>query len=256
MNYFVSNTDRKSLLASPHDVWFEASLAITGGDPRYGRALGRLAARDIVFMYANRMGVVGVGRVRRPWDGESHDPPLVYVNPKLSEYHLPVEWFLDLRTDPIPPTELELLGFHPIPRAVIQLREGVGKKVLHHARRGFLEAQSRLHSGATELQLLQSESESGVFIEGRKIQVTSNRYERDPHAREVCIYHYGTRCSSCDFSFGEIYGPPAEGYIHIHHLVPLSTVGPDYVVDPIRDLRPLCPNCHAAVHMGVHIALQ
>jgi predicted HNH restriction endonuclease len=30
--------------------------------------------------------------------------------------------------------------------------------------------------------------------------------------------------------------------------VPLSEVGDEYVVDPVRDLRPVCPNCHAMIH--------
>jgi 5-methylcytosine-specific restriction enzyme A len=38
------------------------------------------------------------------------------------------------------------------------------------------------------------------------------------------------------------------GFIHVHHLTPLSSLGTDYEVDPIRDLRPVCPNCHAVLH--------
>ena len=37
-------------------------------------------------------------------------------------------------------------------------------------------------------------------------------------------------------------------YIHVHHLKPLATIGSEYEVDPIRDLRPICPNCHAMIH--------
>ena len=51
--------------------------------------------------------------------------------------------------------------------------------------------------------------------------------------------------------FKEVYGSEAEGLIHVHHLVPVSKIGQmgeDYEFDPIRDLRPLCPNCHAVAH--------
>jgi predicted HNH restriction endonuclease len=30
--------------------------------------------------------------------------------------------------------------------------------------------------------------------------------------------------------------------------VPLSEIDDEYVVDPVRDLRPVCPNCHAMIH--------
>jgi len=47
-----------------------------------------------------------------------------------------------------------------------------------------------------------------------------------------------------------VYGEIAEGYIHVHHLRPLSEVGEAHAVDPVADLRPVCPNCHAVLHLG------
>lgn len=79
-------------------------------------------------------------------------------------------------------------------------------------------------------------------------QILVNRYERDHVARKKCISHYGTRCNLCGFDFAAIYGQAMAGLVHVHHLNLLSKVGPDYNVDPIRDLRPVCPNCHAVIH--------
>jgi 5-methylcytosine-specific restriction protein A len=39
-----------------------------------------------------------------------------------------------------------------------------------------------------------------------------------------------------------------EGFIHVHHLKPLAQIGEQYELDPINDLRPVCPNCHAMLH--------
>jgi 5-methylcytosine-specific restriction protein A len=95
---------------------------------------------------------------------------------------------------------------------------------------------------------IDEEATGAVYLEGGRIKVLVNRFERDPVAREACIDHYGLRCSVCEMSFGERYGETMRDFIHVHHLVPLSTIGTRYEVDPISDLRPVCPNCHAAIH--------
>jgi hypothetical protein len=84
--------------------------------------------------------------------------------------------------------------------------------------------------------------------EGAAIERLVNAYERNPLARQKCIDKYGTNCCICGFSFGATYGKVVEGFIHAHHLLPLSKVGKNYEVDPIADLRPVCPNCHAVIH--------
>jgi 5-methylcytosine-specific restriction protein A len=77
-----------------------------------------------------------------------------------------------------------------------------------------------------------------------------NRHERNPEARRVCVAHHGTNCAACGFSFEATYGDIGRDFIHVHHLVPVSEVGMDYKVDPLTDLVPLCPNCHAMAHIG------
>lgn len=84
--------------------------------------------------------------------------------------------------------------------------------------------------------------------EGASITVEANRYERNPVNRLRCISHYGTSCWVCEVDFGELYGPTAAGFIEVHHRVPVSAMGGEYLVDPIRDLVPLCSNCHSAAH--------
>lgn len=93
-----------------------------------------------------------------------------------------------------------------------------------------------------------TELSGSTFPEGAVRTVVVNRYERDPRARVACIAHWGTSCIACGIEFATFYGELGEGYIHVHHLTPISQLGPGYQVDPINDLRPLCPNCHAMVH--------
>ncbi len=89
------------------------------------------------------------------------------------------------------------------------------------------------------------------LYEGAVSQVPINAYERSPEARRRCIDVHGTTCSICRFDFGHAYGEVAHGFIHVHHLRPLSEIRTGYEVDPVNDLRPVCPNCHAVLHRRV-----
>ena len=95
----------------------------------------------------------------------------------------------------------------------------------------------------------ETEPEPGqIFPEGSVTRVTVNKYERDPAARKECLATYGHKCTVCDLDFEAQYGDIGKDFIHVHHLKELSTVGPGYAVDPLEDLRPVCPNCHAMLH--------
>jgi hypothetical protein len=87
-----------------------------------------------------------------------------------------------------------------------------------------------------------------TLIEGAVKTIAINAYERNPKARNICIEHYGPVCFVCEFSFHKKYGSVGRGYIQVHHLKLMSEVKENYVIDPIRDLRPICPNCHAIIH--------
>ena len=86
------------------------------------------------------------------------------------------------------------------------------------------------------------------YAEGAKKQVRVNAYERNPKARAACLKHYGRVCSVCDFSFEKRYGDIGQDFIHVHHLKPLALTSGEYKIDPVADLRPVCPNCHAMLH--------
>lgn len=84
--------------------------------------------------------------------------------------------------------------------------------------------------------------------EGARVPVYVDRLERDDRARRACIRHYGYRCAACGAALHELYGELGRNVIHVHHLTPLGEQGGPRDTDPVRDLRPLCPNCHAMVH--------
>ena len=91
--------------------------------------------------------------------------------------------------------------------------------------------------------------ENASLPEGAKRRITVNAYERNRKARYLCIKKYKAKCCICGFSFEDTYGEAAEGFIHVHHVKPLSEIRTKYTVDPVKDLRPVCPNCHAVIHI-------
>lgn len=93
-----------------------------------------------------------------------------------------------------------------------------------------------------------ADSLSPGLPEGARATLLVNRYERSRINRAVCIELSGTICVVCGFDFGHKYGALGAGYIHVHHVVPVSQLGDGYVINPAKDLVPICPNCHAMVH--------
>ena len=71
--------------------------------------------------------------------------------------------------------------------------------------------------------------------------------ERNPKLRQQALDIHGYSCSICGFNFLERYGEIGRGFIHVHHVNPLSQTG-EQIVDPKTDLVPVCPNCHSMIH--------
>ena len=92
------------------------------------------------------------------------------------------------------------------------------------------------------------ESPAVGLPEGSREKVEVNRYERSKINRAACITAKGYICQACGFDFRQKYGDIGDEYIHVHHIIPVSKLGEGYAIDPIDDLVPLCPNCHAMVH--------
>lgn len=92
------------------------------------------------------------------------------------------------------------------------------------------------------------EPEGKKYFEGGEVFSYRVGYERSLDARQACIRHYGYMCQGCLSSLEKKYGSIAQGFIHIHHLNQIAGSTGVREVDPINDLVPLCPNCHAMVH--------
>ncbi len=185
-------------------------------------------------------GIVAVGEVTsEPWEGEHYDDPEATTN------YVDILWTGMLPMDDlIPVSELKWA-----------IPEGPWGK-------GFRSSGTRL-ADAPAKQLLElwfervplgeeqapGEIPEWEHREGAVRTVFMNRYERDSKARAAALAHHGHVCAACGLDPATVYGPEiGQRVIHVHHLIPLSKIQQEYVIDPVKDLIPLCPNCHNAIH--------
>jgi 5-methylcytosine-specific restriction enzyme A len=124
----------------------------------------------------------------------------------------------------------------------VSIRSGLVQK-LEEKWSDFLRIQEKVYSLPTSITYTQE-----TYLEGAANQVLQTRYERNPQARAECLKHYGFSCSVCDFNFEKHYGKLGKSFIHVHHLEPIAMIGKEYKINPVEDLRPVCPNCHAMLH--------
>ncbi len=87
--------------------------------------------------------------------------------------------------------------------------------------------------------------------EGRALERTQLRYERDPRLRrrkieEVLKAGGAIACEVCGFRFERSYGDRGRDYIEVHHRTPLHVSG--RTKTGLTDLAMLCSNCHRMIH--------
>lgn len=129
----------------------------------------------------------------------------------------------------------------------VEYYEGLGKSKLNGIREIISRHEKILLSHAETVYPDDLDNTENLF-EGLKKAIFVNYYERNQVARAKCIEHYGVQCYVCCFDFERVYGDIGKGFIHVHHLTQLSDISQGYEVDPVSDLRPVCPNCHAMLH--------
>lgn len=89
--------------------------------------------------------------------------------------------------------------------------------------------------------------------EGGILEHIARRRERDQGLRRrkiqaVAAAGGAIACEVCAFDFAKVYGERGEGYIEVHHVVPLHVSGETDT--DLDDLALLCANCHRMCHRG------
>lgn len=225
------------------------SLITTGFQNKEGdqgeKILKRYKKNDFIIAYANKYGALGVLQVIDPESYRLVTKTNISSSFESSHRHwLSVQWLYAVENlgDGVPFKEFhENFGLYFPRRTSQEIKEVDGaKKLIQHLRgRGSI----------PNLQALPEEiTNPSGYIEGASQSITVNAYERNGEARRACIEHYGCKCAVCGFDFQMTYGEIGEGYINVHHIKPLASIKSEYIVNPIADLRPVCPNCHAIIH--------
>ena len=165
-----------------------------------------------------------------------------------------LSWYVDVRFDYLSSTPDTVVVTH---RELSSLLKIDKKSFTPHQSgvsfKGNAEELEKVWQSLTENHIFKfAEEISGheeiFFSEGAKLKITINKYERDQKARNECIKIHGYSCKICNFNFEKTFGLLGNKYIHVHHLTPISEIGENYILNPGKDLVPVCPNCHAMLH--------
>ncbi|MFC0189455.1 HNH endonuclease [Fictibacillus aquaticus] len=90
--------------------------------------------------------------------------------------------------------------------------------------------------------------EDDYYKEGIVKEYYGKRYERNLENRKKAIEIHGVTCIVCGFNFSLVYGDRGKDFIEVHHVMPLSTLGQEVLINPKDDLVPVCSNCHRMIH--------
>ena len=93
-----------------------------------------------------------------------------------------------------------------------------------------------------------------IVREGELRTRTVEYRTRSSELRNAAIERYSQggrlNCRACHFEFARAYPGIGDGFIHIHHLKPVSFMRGEAInlSEALTNVRPLCANCHQMVH--------
>ena len=183
------------------------------------------AARDIAVLLSERLPVVFEYHLQR------HGANATAINRLSAEVGTSIDYYI-LGEDPRLAYPQDSPSF-----------DGRFEKIYIGRRKFYVDRKNVLDNAVYPDEISGSE-----LWEGMKKHVVVNVYERNAKARNACIKHYGSICYVCDFNFRSVYGDLGDNFIHVHHEVDIASISESYIVNPIEDLKPVCPNCHAMLH--------
>ena len=123
----------------------------------------------------------------------------------------------------------------------IQGKEGGG--VLTLTQKGMKHSEDAM--GASSLPAPSLDNEHLLVAEGHRMLRTANSAARSQALRKMALKIHGSSCVGCGLDFLTKYRKVARDCIELHHVIPISS---GVRKSTIKDLVPLCPNCHRVAH--------
>jgi predicted HNH restriction endonuclease len=99
--------------------------------------------------------------------------------------------------------------------------------------------------GTSTLPAPSLDNEHMLAAEGHRMLRTANPAARSEALRKMALKIHGSSCAACGLDFHYRYKALARDCIELHHVVPVSS---GIRKSTIKDLVPLCPNCHRVAH--------
>lgn len=172
-------------------------------------------------------------------------------------YNPPHKESISIVIDPISANNYDLSQYthkiyHSSNMNQFPMRLNKGRSKIHY---GIQISLASLEELSECLKMLNGASSSENYLEtkvydteGKKYLIYTTKYERNPKNRKQAIDIHGTKCQVCGFDFEKVYGDLGNGYIEVHHKVPLYSLDEEIEINPETDLCCLCSNCHRMIH--------
>ena len=229
------------------DSTFRIGDAIEAQDGLVDWRTDKLSEGDIVFIYKTvpekrihyRMEVVKAKMIfEEAMEQEPYwtDKELYYSG--FISFYARLKLVEEYTDDVLSLQQLQEHGYQGIPRSVREIKDVSLLDYLLHPHQVVNE----------DVYDVDYPEDDEKLYEGALITVKANKYERNQKARKECVAKKGYHCLVCGRDFESTYGEIGRGFIHVHHLTPISTIGQEYELNVDTDLAPVCPNCHYMLH--------
>ena len=233
----------KYWIVPSNDSTFRIGDAIKAQDGLVDWRTDKLSEGDIVFIYKTvpekrihyRMEVVKAKMIfEEAMEQESYwtDKELYYSG--FISFYARLKLVEEYTDDILSLQQLQAHGYQGVPRSVREIKDVTLLDFLLHPHQVVNE----------DVYDVDYPEDGEKLYEGALITVKANKYERNQKARKECVAKKGYHCLVCGRDFESTYGEIGRGFIHVHHLTPISTIGQEYELNVDTDLAPVCPNCH------------